>query len=48
MFEVYKHLAKGNEQEFVLNPEGGRPSFEYISSGVTTSETSEFTRTVQF
>lgn len=48
IFKVYKHLAKGKEQKFVLNPKGGRPSFEYISSGVTTRETGEFTRTIKF
>jgi DNA polymerase elongation subunit (family B) len=48
IYKVYKHLSKGNEQEFVLNPEGGRPSFEYVDAGVRTRETGTFTRTVQF
>ena len=48
IFEVYKHLAKGNEQDFVLNPEGGRPSFEYNSQGVITRETGDFIRTIKF
>jgi hypothetical protein len=48
IFEVYKHLAKGNEQDFVLNPEGGRPSFEYNSQGVITRETGDFIRTLKF
>jgi len=48
IFKVYKHLSKGNEQEFVLNPEGGRPSFEYVDAGVRTRDTGTFTRTVSF
>jgi len=48
IFEVYKHLAKGKEQDFVLNPEGGRPSFEYNSQGVITRETGDFIRTIKF
>ena len=48
IFEVYKHLAKGNEQDFVLNPEGGRPSFEYISEGVRTRDAGDFVRSLKF
>ena len=48
ILEVYKHLSKGKELEFVLNPEGGRPSFEYANYGVRTRETGTFTRSLKF
>jgi len=48
IFKVYKHLSKGKEQEFVLNPEGGKPSFEFDEYGVSTRETGSFTRTLKF
>lgn len=48
IFELYKYLSKGKKQDIVLNPQGGKPSFEYDTQGVHTRETGEFVRTVQF
>ena len=48
VFEVFKHLSKGNEQEFVLNPAGKKPSFEYFDEGVRTRLDGTFTRTLKF
>lgn len=48
VFEVFKHLSKGNEQEFILNPEGKKPSFEYFDEGVRTREDGTFRRTLKF
>jgi len=49
VFEVYKHLSKGNEQEFILNPKGKKPSFEYLKlGGVRTRHDGTFRRTLKF
>jgi hypothetical protein len=49
VFEVYKHLSEGNEQEFILNPEGKKPSFEYLKTGgIRTRPDGTFRRTLKF
>ena len=49
VFEVYKHLSKGDEQEFILNPKGKKPSFEYLKTGgIRTRPDDTFRRTLKF
>lgn len=48
IWKVYKALAKGKEIDFVLNPEGGKPNFEYFDLGIKTRETDAFIRTLKF
>jgi hypothetical protein len=45
---VYEELSKGKEIEFVLNPEGGKPNFEYFDLGIKTRETDTFVRSLKF
>ena len=46
--KMYKYLAKGNEVNFILNPEGYKPSFDFKHNKVCTINTGEFIRTVKF
>ena len=48
IFKVYEQLSKGEELEFVLNPKGEKPSFEYYKEGVRTRPDGSFTRTLKF
>lgn len=48
VWQVYEELSKGKEIEFVLNPEGGKPNFEYFDLGIKTRETNTFVRSLKF
>jgi len=48
IFSVYQYLSNGDSLDFVLNPQGMKPSFEYNDAGVRTKESGEFIRTVKF
>jgi len=48
VWQVYEELSKGKEIEFVLNPEGGKPNFEYFDLGIKTRETDTFVRSLKF
>jgi hypothetical protein len=46
--KMYKYLAKGNEVNFILNPEGYKPSFDFKHNKVCTINTGDFIRSVKF
>jgi hypothetical protein len=45
---MFKKLAKGKEIEFILNPKGYKPSFDFKNNKVSTIDTGDFIRKVKF